>query len=134
MSNNIRVKNKLDSNYQKDPKTGFRNNPLPQPKVDFFGRLRNFFWRIGRIAFHPITVSVLILSLLATGLTLMYFWNVYSEKVDKLLRGEVFTRNAGVFTAPKLLKTGESTSIDELVEYLKAAGYIEKNQSPNYKI
>ncbi len=128
MSNKIRSKVKPADSFKKDPRKSLRNNPLHQPKVGFRERVGNFFRRVFRLAIHPITLSVVVLSLLAAGLTTMYFWDIYSEKVDKLLRGEVFTRNAGVYTAPKLLKAGENTSLDELVEYLKAAGYIEKNQ------
>src|SRR6187402_3480899 len=100
MSNKIRVKNKPPDNFKKDTRKGLHNNPLHQPKVGFFERIRSFFRRVFRIAIHPITLSVVVLSLLALGLTTMYFWDIYSEKVDKLLRGEVFTRNAGVYTAP----------------------------------
>jgi penicillin-binding protein 1B len=68
------------------------------------------------------------LVLLATGITLAYFWVDYSDRIDrKLLSGEVFTPTAGIYSAPKYLRAGDSSTLPELVEYLKAAGYIEKN-------
>lgn len=74
-----------------------------------------------------------VLMLLAVGLTFGYFWVEYSEKVDMLLRGEVFTKNAGVYSAPKLIKVGEGITKDGLVEYLKSAGYVEKNSQADEK-
>ena len=56
-----------------------------------------------------------------------YFWFEYSDKVDFLLRGEVFTNTAGIYSAPKTLKNGEAISAEDLIAYLKTAGYIEKN-------
>ena len=44
-----------------------------------------------------------------------------------MLGGEVYTASAGIYSAPKTLKVGESTSMAELIDYLKSAGYIEKN-------
>ena len=61
-------------------------------------------------------------------LTLTYFWFEFSDRIDrKLLSGEVFTASAGIYSAPKTLKVGEALTPIELVEYLKSAGYIEKN-------
>ena len=99
------------------------------PKKSF---LKRFFGGIFRLIFNPLTISLMLLSLLGAGLGLMYFWNEYSEKVDRLLRGDVFTQNAGVYSAPKLLKAGEKLSAEELISYLQSAGYIEKNQQADY--
>jgi len=92
-----------------------------------------FFRRIFRLIFNRITVMLSIFMLLAAGLTFGYFWVEYSEKVDMLLRGEVFTKNAGVYSAPKLVKDGEGITKDGLVEYLKSAGYVEKNSQADEK-
>src|SRR5690606_19673018 len=37
------------------------------------------------------------------------------------------TASAGIYSAPKKLKVGEQTSMTQLIEYLRSAGYIEKN-------
>ncbi len=88
-----------------------------------------FFRRIFRLIFNPITALSSLLVLLCAFLTLTYFWFEYSDRIDLLLSGgEVFTRTAGIYSAPKKLKIGEKISLDELVEYLKSAGYIEKDQ------
>ncbi|MFN2501725.1 MAG: transglycosylase domain-containing protein [Pyrinomonadaceae bacterium] len=68
------------------------------------------------------------LSLLVMFLTLTYFWFEFSDRIDqRLLSGEVFTASAGIYSAPKTLKVGEGTSMAALIDYLKSAGYIEKN-------
>ena len=85
------------------------------------------FRRILRLIFNPLTIGLFLFFVLGVFLTLTYFWFEYSEKVDLLLRGEVFTNTAGVYSAPKTLKKGEDISAEDLVSYLKTAGYIEKN-------
>ena len=86
------------------------------------------FRRVLRWIFNPWTVG-LVLVLIVTGfLTGSYFWLEYSDQIDrKLLSGEVFTPTAGIYSAPKMLKAGDAMTMAELVEYLKSAGYIEKN-------
>ncbi|HKQ51533.1 MAG TPA: PBP1A family penicillin-binding protein, partial [Pyrinomonadaceae bacterium] len=57
-----------------------------------------------------------------------YYWYVFSKRIDQLLNGEIFTRSAGIYAAPKQLFVGESLTVDDLVAYLKRAGYVEKAQ------
>ncbi|MDQ3061335.1 MAG: PBP1A family penicillin-binding protein, partial [Acidobacteriota bacterium] len=88
-----------------------------------------FFRRVLRLIFNPITVLGSLLLLLCAFLTLTYFWFKYSDRVDLLLKGgDVFTRTAGIYSAPKTLKAGEDISLEDLTAYLKSAGYVEKNQ------
>jgi penicillin-binding protein 1B len=87
----------------------------------------NLFRRILRLFFNPITISLSLLLILGFFFTLTYFWFEFSDRVDLLLRGEVFTRTAGIYSSPKNLRNGENISLEDLVDYLKSAGYIEKN-------
>ncbi len=86
------------------------------------------FRRILHAVFNLYTVSIATFLLLGVLLTLTYFWFEYSDRIDLLLRGEVFTRSAGIYSAPKTLKVNEAITRDGLIQYLKSAGYIEKNQ------
>ncbi|MGI9036350.1 MAG: transglycosylase domain-containing protein [Pyrinomonadaceae bacterium] len=88
---------------------------------------RSIFQRILRFFIHPITVSLTALFVGGLILILAYYWSDYSDRINRLLAGEVFTRSAGVYSAPKQLKDGENVTPDDLIKYLKAAGYIEKN-------
>jgi penicillin-binding protein 1B len=84
--------------------------------------------RIFRMIFNGYTISAALLMFLAVFLTATYFWFEYSDIIDrKLLSGEIYTQNSGIYSAPKILKDGESLTPEELVAYLKSAGYIEKN-------
>lgn len=83
--------------------------------------------RILRLIFNPITIGVFLTACLGVFLTATYFWFEYSDKIDLLLKGDVFTNTAGIYSAPKTLRNDEAISPDELVSYLKSAGYIEKN-------
>lgn len=81
-----------------------------------------------RLLFNGWTISLGLLLLLGTFLTLGYYWFEFSDRIDrKLLSGEVFTPFAGIYSAPKTLRVGESLSRNELIDYLKSAGYIDKN-------
>lgn len=86
------------------------------------------FKRILRAVFNVWTLSIAAFSFLAIFLTLAYFWFDLSDRIDrKLLSGEVYTATAGIYSAPKTLKVGEAISMAGLIEYLKSAGYIERN-------
>lgn len=88
---------------------------------------KSFFRRALRLIFNPITFLTSLLVLLGAFLTLTYFWFEYSDRIDGLLKGEVYTNTAGIYSAPKILKIGEEISVEDLTAYLKSAGYIEKN-------
>ncbi|HRH40670.1 MAG TPA: PBP1A family penicillin-binding protein [Pyrinomonadaceae bacterium] len=130
MSNRIKAKTE-DKKIYKSLRYRLKVDDAKTPPEKGF--LRRFFGRIFRLFFNPITLLLFVLLLLGAGLTFGYFWTEYSEKVDQLLRGEVFTKNAGVYSAPRLLKDGAATSKEELVDYLKSAGYIEKNSQADEK-
>lgn len=88
------------------------------------GRFRRFLGYI----FNVWTISAALFVLLTAFLFGTYYWFEFSDRIDrKLLSGEVYTPNAGIYSAPKTLRNGESTSMFELIDYLKSAGYIEKN-------
>ncbi|HSK73583.1 MAG TPA: transglycosylase domain-containing protein, partial [Pyrinomonadaceae bacterium] len=121
MPNPIQVKTKRSKMPPKNWRGAARVNSFkaPRPKIH-----RRFL----RAVFNPVTVSIASFLLLAVFLTLTYFWFEYSARIDLLLKGEVFTQNAGIYSAPKTLKAGEAISLEDLTKYLKSAGYIEKNQ------
>ena len=88
----------------------------------------SLFKRGLRLIFNPLTIAVSALLFLGVFLAATYFWFEFSEKIDLLLSGEIFTRNAGIYSAPKTLKKGEKITAEELTDYLKSAGYIGKDQ------
>jgi penicillin-binding protein 1B len=59
---------------------------------------------------------------------LVYYWTVFSGRIDNLLKGDVFTRSAGIYAAPKQLRVGQTLTTERLIEFLKHAGYVEKAQ------
>ncbi|MEO5859319.1 MAG: PBP1A family penicillin-binding protein [Pyrinomonadaceae bacterium] len=78
--------------------------------------------------FNIWTGTFALIFLLAGILGLTYFWFEYSDRIDrKLLGTEIFTPTAGIYSAPKTLKAGDNGTLQELIDYLKTAGYIEKN-------
>jgi penicillin-binding protein 1B len=87
-----------------------------------------FFRRWSRRIFRPPVVIALALLTTFTIGVLGYYYHVFSQRVDKLISGEIYTRSAGIYTAPKSLRVGAGLSIDDLVTSLKRADYVEKSQ------
>src|SRR5213592_3722596 len=70
-----------------------------------------------RLFSAPVIIPLVFLGTIIFGV-LLYYWTVFSHRIDNLLRGEVYTRSAGIYAAPKLLHVGETISQDELLGYL----------------
>src|SRR5215510_6251063 len=83
-------------------------------------------WR-RRIFSAPVIIPVVFISAIVVGV-LIYYWTVFSGRIDNLLAGEVFTRTAGIYAAPKQLTVNESISQADVIAFLKRAGYVEKTQ------
>jgi penicillin-binding protein 1B len=92
-----------------------------EPPSSFPRRVLRFLLR-PYIAFPALFAAALIISVFA------YYWIVFSARIDNLLRGEVFTRSAGIYAAPKQIRAGQNISAEDLLAYLKRAGYVERNQ------
>src|SRR5262245_61491255 len=92
-----------------------------EPKRSFFARLLRFFLK------PYILLPALVLGTFVVA-ALVYYWVVFSARIDNLLKGEVFTRSAGIYAAPKQVRSGENISEDDLIAYLKRAGYVERGQ------
>ncbi|HEV8367209.1 MAG TPA: PBP1A family penicillin-binding protein [Pyrinomonadaceae bacterium] len=86
-------------------------------------------WRriLRRFLSAPVVIPVVFLSAIVIGI-LIYYWTVFSGRIDNLLKGDVFTRSAGIYAAPKQLRVNETISEDDLISFLKRAGYVEKSQ------
>ena len=84
--------------------------------------------RFVRFLFNPWLVTFTLVFALIGFLTFTYFWFEFSDQIDRrLLSGEIYTASAGIYSAPKTLRSGEKITTLELIDYLKSAGYIEKN-------
>jgi penicillin-binding protein 1B len=92
-----------------------------QPPVSFFRRWTKRIFR------PPVIIALVFLTTVTIGV-LGYYWYIFSKRIDALLNGEIYTRSAGIYAAPKQLFTGENLSVDDLVGYLKHVGYVEKSQ------
>ncbi|HKX83996.1 MAG TPA: PBP1A family penicillin-binding protein [Pyrinomonadaceae bacterium] len=86
------------------------------------------FRRLVRLFLNPWLIGAVMVVALAAFFSGTYYWFHFSDRIDReLLSGEIYTPNAGIYSAPKTLKKGEAVTLAELIEYLKTAGYIEKN-------
>jgi penicillin-binding protein 1B len=106
-----------------------RRGDFPVPRVVRYEEpQRSFFRRVFRVITRPYIAipAVVIFALCAT--VLIYYWVVFSARIDNLLKGEVFTRSAGIYAAPKQIRAGQNISQEDLVAYLRRAGYVERGQ------
>ena len=109
---------------------GGRGKPTRRPPriVKYEEPPTGFFRRWARRIFRPPVIIALVFLTTVTIGVLGYYWWIFSGRIDRLLNGEVFTRSAGIYAAPKELRVGENISVDDLIAYLKRAGYVEKTQ------
>lgn len=82
---------------------------------------------VRRLVSPIVIIPVAIVATVIIG-CLVYYWTIFSGRIDNLLKGEVFTRSAGIYAAPKQLRLGQTLTPDKLIEFLKHAGYVEKSQ------
>ena len=82
---------------------------------------------IRRLFSAPVIIPVVFIGAVVLGI-LIYYWTVFSGRIDNLLQGEVFTRSAGIYAAPKQLRVNEAITQEEMIAFLKRAGYVEKSQ------
>src|SRR5204863_681583 len=87
-----------------------------------------FFRSLLRFLLKPYVAIPAVLITAVVVSAFVYYWVIFSARIDNLLKGEVFTRSAGIYAAPKQVRTGQNISEDDLVAYLKRAGYVERNQ------
>jgi len=80
-----------------------------------------------RLLSATVIIPVVFISAIVLGV-LIYYWTVFSGRIDNLLAGEVYTRTAGIYAAPKQLRVNESISEADVIAFLKRAGYVEKGQ------
>lgn len=103
----------------RDPRTA-RMVTYVEPKQGFFRRV------LRRLLSAPVLIPLVFVGAIVLGV-LVYYWTVFSGRIDNLLKGEVFTRSAGIYAAPKQLRLNESISQEDLVAYLKRAGYVDRS-------
>ena len=87
----------------------------------FWGRWRR------RLLNKAIVIPAVFVGAVVLGI-LIYYWTVFSGRIDNLLAGEVFTRTAGIYAAPKQLRVNDPISQADVIAFLKRAGYVEQNQ------
>jgi penicillin-binding protein 1B len=80
-----------------------------------------------RLFSASVIIPVVFIGAVVVGI-LFYYWTVFSGRIDNLLAGEVFTRTAGIYAAPKQLTVNESISQTDVIAFLRRAGYVEKTQ------
>src|SRR5919206_2606118 len=105
------------------------NRDLKKPRVvSYVGSRPNFARRVLRRLFSaPVIIPLVFVTAIVLGI-LIYYWTVFSRRIDNLLAGEVYTRTAGIYAAPKQLRVNESIAQADVLGFLKRAGYVEKGQ------
>ena len=105
------------------------NRDLRKPRVVSYVESRPSLPRrvLRRLFSAPVIIPLVFVSAIVLGV-LIYYWTIFSGRIDNLLAGEVYTRTAGIYAAPKQLRVNESISQADVITFLKRAGYVEKTQ------
>jgi penicillin-binding protein 1B len=106
---------------KKDPRSRSQVVAYAQPQPSLKRRLL-------RRLVSPIVLIPAFAVFIVVVVVLVYYWTIFSRRIDNLLEGEVFTRSAGIYAAPKQLRVGQGLTPDKLLEFLKHAGYVDKVQ------
>jgi hypothetical protein len=78
--------------------------------VSYVEREPSFIRRVlRRLLSAPVIIPVVFIGAAVLGI-LIYYWTIFSGRIDNLLAGEVFTRSAGIYAAPKQLRVNETIS------------------------
>jgi penicillin-binding protein 1B len=106
-----------------------RGGRVPPPRVVRYDEPeRPFFRRVISFLLRPYFVIPVLLCVVLVVTVFAYYWIIFSARIDNLLKGEVYTRSAGIYAAPKQVRAGQNISEDDLLAYLKRAGYVERGQ------
>jgi penicillin-binding protein 1B len=105
-----------------------RRGPHPPRVVRYEEPRPTFRRRLLRFITRPYIAGPALVAFALCAGVLIYYWVVFSARIDNLLQGEVFTRSAGIYAAPKQIRTGQGLSQQDLVGYLRRAGYVERGQ------
>lgn len=82
---------------------------------------------------HPIGKILLALVLalfVAGGLVFIHFYNYYAAIIDARLSSPIFSPTSLLFAAPQELTLGEPAGPNDVVEWLREAGYAQNEASP----
>jgi penicillin-binding protein 1B len=106
-----------------------RGGRVPPPRIVRYEEAQPGFFRSAlRFLLRPYIVIPLVFIVVVAVSVFVYYWIVFSGRIDNLLKGDVYTRSAGIYAAPKQIRAGQNISQDELLAYLKRAGYVERGQ------
>src|SRR5215213_9624504 len=97
------------------------NQPVPPRRnprvVSYVQREPSFARRFVRRFFSvPVIIPLVFIGAAVLGV-LIYYWTVFSGRIDNLLAGEVFTRSAGIYAAPKQLRVNETISQADVIGF-----------------
>ena len=70
-----------------------------------------------RIFRPPVIIALVVLTTFTVGIFGYYYW-IFSARIDRLISGEIYTRSAGIYTAPRELRVGTGLAEDDLVARL----------------
>src|SRR5271165_735081 len=83
-------------------------------------------------------VKTLMATFLVAGILLLavfaYYYVKYEDIVDRRMSGQIFSNAAKIYARPQILQVGEKASEQEVVAYLRRAGYTEQHKGTDSAI
>ena len=75
-------------------------------------------------------MALLLAAFVASGVIFIHYYNLYATVIDARLAEPIFNQTSIVFAAPKEISVGEALTPEQLIRWLRAAGYSEDQTSP----
>src|ERR1041385_7458246 len=113
--------------YRKSPAKPIRTRKLKQPGRKPSSR------RFTRFLFSPFVLAPLVIITLLGAGVMTYYYFLYTDLIDRGLRGDIFVRSSGIYAAPPELRTGGAMKMNDLLTHLKRVGYQERGTTQNEK-
>src|SRR5436189_5743404 len=88
-------------------------------------RLSNFF----RSPLFKILLSLFLFFFIGTSALVLYYYNYYSNVIDRRLSGEIFKNTAQIYAAPYRIYPGQKLVLADVVLRLQRAGFDMANKT-----
>ena len=116
--------------YEEDEAEAYSIRPARRGNRARSSRGLGFGSAMRRVNWNWIVAPVVLIALIAGG-WLAYYYQEYTERIDRGLRGDIFVANSGIYAAPLRVQAGMPLKREDLIAHLKRIGYLESGTTEN---
>lgn len=122
-------------NKKRNHPAAHEDDDIVEPSPVFHGR-KHVIDRPAPVVIRKRSILLkLLIPLVVIGAILLpilaYYYNRYSEIIDKGLAGKIFERSTGIYAAPMALRVNGQTRQTDLIRHLQGVGYVQQAANEN---